>query len=82
MKGPDIKQKDLSSSRIQIARRLSSLPDLAPWLAPGCRGFTGPVPPPLWIRVTNFYSIVKTSGLYHMSRQHVKRFKRERPHFR
>ena len=25
---------------------------------PGCRGFTGPVPPPLWIRVSPEYSIV------------------------
>jgi hypothetical protein len=42
----------LSSSRI-------TLPELAPkrdqdfdYPAPGCRGFVGPVPPPLWIKVT------------------------------
>jgi hypothetical protein len=37
----------LSSSRF-------TLPELAPCrdLTPGCRGFLGPIPPPLWIKVT------------------------------
>ena len=75
-KGSDIKQKDLSSSRNQIAKKLSLLPELAPWLAPGCRGFTGPVPPPLWIRVITIYSIIKVAILYHGSRQPVKSCRR------
>src|SRR5690606_29370587 len=59
-KNPSRSEKDLISDQIgyQIPSHLPEiciLPELAPCLGPvrfpvGCRGFIGPVPPPLWIR--------------------------------
>jgi hypothetical protein len=35
---------------------VSLLPELAPWS--GCRGFTGPFPPPLWMSPVDIKSTV------------------------
>ncbi len=51
---PPLRNKKPHAERGNEIARLSSsritLPDLAPYrFTAGCRGFVGPVPPPLWI---------------------------------
>jgi len=58
-----MKRSCIRSSRPLIFQNVL-LPELAPWLAPGCRGFTGPVPLPLWIRAYRMLFSCRYEGPY------------------